>query len=232
MTSATLAANALGTLHGAAALSGINPIDPHALIQNARPWALVVVCAIIFAETGLLIGFVLPGDTLLFFTGLLTYTGVIPAPLWLVLLAISFSAVLGDQLGYAIGYRAGPRIFERRSSGIFSTKSVERTQGFFTRYGGLAVIIARFIAVVRTFAPVAAGVGRMHYRTFLLFNAIGGVAWTLLIVLLGYFLGHIPGVSEFVTQYIDVVIGGILVITLVSILVSVLRARRANHAAN
>jgi membrane-associated protein len=213
-----------------AVLGAINPIDPHTVIQSAGPWALVVVCAIIFAETGLLIGFVLPGDTLLFFTGLLTFTGVIPAPLWLVLLSISVAAVLGDQLGYLIGYRTGPRIFERKSSGIFSTKSVERTQAFFTKYGGLAVIFARFIAVVRTFAPVAAGVGKMHYSKFLLYNAIGGVAWTFLIVLLGFFLGHIPGVADVVTQYIDVVIGGILVITLVSILVSVLRARRASRA--
>ncbi|MEA9986833.1 MULTISPECIES: DedA family protein [Subtercola] len=204
----------------------LNPISPEQVISATGPWALVVVCAIVFAETGLLIGFILPGDTLLFFTGLLTFTGVIQAPLWLVLLSIAFAAVLGDQLGYLIGYRAGPRIFERKDSGFFSTKNVERTQGFFTRFGGAAVIVARFIAVVRTFAPVAAGVGKMHYAKFLLYNAIGGVLWTLLVVLLGYFLGHIPGVADVVTRYIDVVIGGIVLITIVSALVQYLRTRR------
>ncbi|QWT24261.1 DedA family protein [Subtercola sp. PAMC28395] len=211
---------------GAAVLAGINPINPESIISGAGPWALVVVCAIVFAETGLLIGFVLPGDTLLFFTGLLTYTGVISAPLWLVLLAVSVSAVLGDQLGYFIGYRTGPRIFERKDTGLFSKKNVARTQQFFDKYGGAAVILARFVAVVRTFAPVAAGVGKMHYLRFLAFNAIGAVAWAFSVILLGYLLGHVPGVADFVTQYIDVVIVGIVVISLGTVLVQVLRSRR------
>ncbi|WP_229715270.1 DedA family protein [Subtercola lobariae] len=208
------------------ALAGINPINPEPLVQSAGPWALLVVCGIIFAETGLLIGFVLPGDTLLFFTGLLTFTGAIPQPLWLVLIAISVAAVAGDQLGYFIGYRSGPRIFERKETGFFSKKNVDRTQGFFTRFGGAAVILARFIAVVRTFAPVAAGVGKMHYSKFLLYNAIGGVAWTFLLVLLGFFLGHIPGVSELVTQYLGYVILGILLFTVIAATVSLIRSRR------
>ncbi|MEF2977137.1 DedA family protein [Subtercola sp. YIM 133946] len=214
----------------ASALAGINPINPEPLVQSAGPWALLVVCAIIFAETGLLIGFVLPGDTLLFFTGLLTFTGAIPQPLWLVLIAISIAAVAGDQVGYLIGFRSGPRVFERKEAGFFSKKNVARTQGFFTRYGGAAVILARFIAVVRTFAPVAAGVGKMHYRTFLLYNAIGGVAWTFLLVLLGYFLGHIPGVSDLVTQYLGYVIGGILLFTVIAAVVSFIRAKREARA--
>jgi membrane-associated protein len=211
-------------------LAAINPINPEPLVQSAGPWALVVVCAIVFAETGLLIGFVLPGDTLLFFTGLLTFTGGIPQPLWLVLISISIAAVLGDQLGYFIGFRSGPRIFERKETGFFSTKNVARTQGFFTRYGGAAVILARFIAVVRTFAPVAAGVGKMHYSKFLLYNAIGGVLWTFLLVLLGYFLGHIPGVSELVTQYLGYVILGILAFTVIAAVVSFIRSKREAKA--
>ncbi|CAN5140100.1 VTT domain-containing protein [soil metagenome] len=221
--------NATGAVGLANAIAGINPINPESIISGAGPWALVVVCAIVFAETGLLIGFVLPGDTLLFFTGLLTYTGVMPAPLWLVLVAISVSAVLGDQLGYYIGYRTGPRIFERKDSGLFSTKNVVRTQLFFDKYGAVAVIFARFVAVVRTFAPVAAGVGKMHYLKFLSYNAIGGVVWTLLVVLLGYFLGHIPGVSDVVMQYIDVVVIGILVIALGTVVVQLLRSRRGRR---
>ncbi len=215
---------------GLTVLSGIDPINPEPLVQSAGPWALLVVCGIIFAETGLLIGFILPGDTLLFFTGLLTFTGAIPQPLWLVLIAISFAAVLGDQLGYFIGYRSGPRIFERKETGFFSTKNVARTQGFFTRFGGAAVIIARFIAVVRTFAPVAAGVGKMHYSKFLLYNAIGGVLWTFLLVLLGFFLGHIPGVSALVTQYLGYVILGILAFTVIAAVVSFIRSKREAKA--
>src|SRR4051812_38983115 len=108
-------------------------------IQGAGGWGLLVVCAIIFAETGLLIGFFLPGDTLLFFTGLLTFTGAIPFPLPVVLICVFAAAFLGDQLGFLIGRRAGPGIFERRDSGFFSRKNVDRTQSFFDRFGGWAV---------------------------------------------------------------------------------------------
>ncbi len=179
--------------------------DVEAWITGAGQWGLVLVCAIVFIETGLLIGFLLPGDTLLVITGILTFTGVIPQPIWLVVLSIFIAAVLGDQLGYYIGYRAGPPIFERRSSGFFSKKSVARTEAFFARYGGWAVTIARFIGVVRTIAPVAAGVGKMPYRTFLFFNILGALLWGVGLTLLGWGAAHIPGVADLVTDYIEVV---------------------------
>lgn len=195
-------------------------------IEGAGLWGLAIVCAIIFAETGLLIGFFLPGDTLLFFTGLLTYTGAIPLPVAVVILAVFVAAFLGDQLGFVIGRRAGPAIFERRDSGFFSRKNVDRTQAFFDRFGGWAVTIARFVGVVRTFAPVAAGVGRMKYSHFVGYNALGAALWTSLLIGLGYALGSIPEVAEIVQQYMEWVLIGIVALTVVSALVAYLRQRR------
>jgi membrane-associated protein len=130
-------------------------LDPNVLIHQAGPWALLVVCAIIFAETGLLVGFVFPGDTLLLITGLLTFTHVIQIDVWWVALAIGLAAFLGGEAGYYIGRKAGPRIFERKETGLFSIANVKRTNAFFEHFGGSAVILARFVPVVRTFAPIA-----------------------------------------------------------------------------
>ncbi|RIJ56778.1 DedA family protein, partial [Clavibacter phaseoli] len=120
----------------------------------------------------------------------------------------------------------GPRIFERKDSGIFSRASVARTQGFFDRFGGWAVTIARFVPVVRTFAPVAAGVGKMRYAHFVGFNALGAAVWSTAIILLGFFLGRIPGVADFVGKYIDVVLIGIVVISVGGIALTYWRQRR------
>lgn len=208
----------------AASTSGL--LDPQSVIAGAGVWGLVVVCAIIFVETGLLVGFFLPGDTLLFFTGVLTLSGVISQPLWVVIPAIALSAALGDQLGYIIGRASGPRIFERRESGLFSRKSVTRTQGFFDRFGPAAVTIARFVPVVRTFAPVAAGVGTMPRRVFTTFNLVGAVLWSAGVILLGFGLAHIPGVAEFAARYIDVVLIGIVILSVVPILFRTAMTRR------
>ncbi|TFD21372.1 DedA family protein [Cryobacterium sp. TMS1-13-1] len=201
-------------------------LDPQSVIAGAGVWGLVVVCAIVFVETGLLVGFFLPGDTLLFFTGVLVLSGVISQPLWIVIPAIALSAVLGDQLGYIIGRTTGRRIFDRRDSGLFSRKSVIRTQGFFDRFGPAAVTIARFVPVVRTFAPVAAGVGKMRRRVFTLFNIIGAVLWTTAVVLLGFGLAHIPGVADFAARYIDLVLIGIVIVSIVPVLIRAVIARR------
>ncbi|TFC72058.1 DedA family protein [Cryobacterium sp. TMS1-20-1] len=203
-------------------------LDPQSVIAGAGVWGLVVVCAIVFVETGLLVGFFLPGDTLLFFTGVLVLGGVISQPLWIVIPAIALSAVLGDQLGYLIGRTTGRRIFDRRDSGLFSRKSVIRTQGFFDRFGPAAVTIARFVPVVRTFAPVAAGVGKMRRRVFTLFNIIGAVLWTTAVVLLGFGLAHIPGVADFAARYIDLVLIGIVVLSVVPVVIRALVSRRQN----
>ena len=205
-------------------------LDPQGLIEASGGWALLVVCAIIFAETGLLVGVVLPGDTMLFFTGVLTFSGVIEVPIALVLAAVAFAAVAGDQLGYLIGRRAGPAIFERRDAGLISRATIERTAGFFRRYGAVTVTFARFIPVVRTVAPVAAGAAQMRYRTFLGFNVIGGILWPTALILIGYFLGQIPWVTDLVTKYIDYVLIGVVLVTAVIIVISVIRAQRKKRA--
>lgn len=190
-------------------------LDPEVLISGFGPWALLGVCAIVFAETGLLIGFLLPGDTLLVITGLLTFAGVITIDIWWVALAIGLAAFLGGEIGYLIGHRFGPRIFERKESGVFSIKNVERTNAFFMRFGGLAVIIARFVPIVRTFAPVAAGVGHMDYRKYTLYNLIGALIWGAGLTFAGYLLGFIPPVANFVQSYIDVILIAAVVLTLI-----------------
>jgi len=208
-------------------------LDPQAILDAAGPWALPIIAAIAFAETGLLLGFFLPGDTLLFFTGVLTLTGHIPQPLWLIIVVVAIAASLGDQLGYVIGRRGGPAVFERRESGLFSHASVVRTEAFFTRFGPAAVMLARFVAVVRTFAPVAAGVGKMRWATFTLFNVVGAAVWATAVILLGYGLGHIPFVVNFVSSYLDVILIGIVVISVVPVLVRAItlrvRRRRASE---
>ena len=188
-------------------------LDPANLIEGFGAFALLGVCFIVFAETGLLVGFLLPGDTLLVITGLLTFSATmveggsgIDLPIWLVCLAIAFAAFLGGEVGYLIGHKAGPRIFERKETGLFSVENVKRTNAFFERFGGLAVIVARFVPVVRTFAPVAAGVGHMNYKKYSLYNAVGALLWGAGLTFFGFVLGYIPPVADFVTHYIDIIL--------------------------
>ncbi len=190
-------------------------LDPENLINGFGAFAILGVSFIVFAETGLLVGFLLPGDTLLIITGLLTFQGVIDLPIWLVCLCISAAAFLGGEVGYLIGHKAGPRIFERKETGLFSIENVKRTNGFFERFGGFAVIVARFVPIVRTFAPVAAGVGHMNYKKYSLYNAIGAIIWGTGLTLVGYLLGYIPPLSAFVTEYIDLILLGAVAITLI-----------------
>lgn len=202
-------------------------LDPTTIINSVGPWALVVVCAIIFAETGLLVGFIFPGDTLLVISGVLTSTKhIFGIDIWWVCLAVSVAAFLGGELGYAIGHRGGPRVFERRDSGLFSRANVERTNRFFERFGPAAVVLARFVPVVRTFLPIAAGVGHMRYRKYSLYNAIGAVAWATGITLLGFAIGFIPPLAEFVQHYIDVVLLAAVVVTVVPALLHTVGASR------
>ncbi|GAB3121165.1 VTT domain-containing protein [Glaciibacter psychrotolerans] len=207
-------------------------LDPEVILTSAGPWALVVVCAIVFAETGLLIGFLLPGDTLLVITGLLTGT-LIQIDIWWVCLAIGFAAFLGGEVGYLIGHKLGPRVFERKESGIFSVKNVERTNAFFAKFGGMAVILARFVPIVRTFAPVAAGVGHMNYRKYSLYNFIGAMIWGAGLTYFGYLLNLIPPVADFVKSYIDLILISAVVITLIPTVIHYLqssaKAKKANR---
>jgi membrane-associated protein len=209
-------------------------LDPENLISGFGPFALLGVCLIVFAETGLLIGFLLPGDTLLVITGVFVATGVMQIDIWWVCLAIGFAAFLGGEVGYLIGHKAGPRVFERKESGIFSIENVKRTNAFFERFGGLAVIIARFVPIVRTFAPIAAGVGHMNYKKYSLYNLIGAIAWGIGVTFIGYVVGFIPWLRDFVTHYIDIILLAAVVVTLVPTIFhyvqSTMRARKARAA--
>ena len=210
-------------------------LDPAGLIDGFGAFALLGICLIVFAETGLLVGFLLPGDTLLLISGVMTFSGVIEVDIWWVCLAISFAAFLGGEVGYLIGHKLGPRVFERKESGLFSIENVKRTNGFFERFGGFAVIIARFVPIVRTFAPVAAGIGHMNYKKYSLYNAIGAIIWGSGLTFAGYLLGYIPPLRDFITEYIDVILLGAVAVTLIPTvfhyLQSMRKAKKARLAA-
>jgi membrane-associated protein len=195
-------------------------LDPENLIEMFGSWALPGVAAVVFVETGLLFPF-LPGDSLLFTVGLLTGTGVIANPLWLVCAVLFAAAFLGDQCGYAIGRFAGPKIFRREDSRLFKQSYVDQTYAFFDKYGGRAIVLARFVPIVRTYIPVAAGIGRMPYRHFVTYNVIGAFLWGVCVTLLGYFLGSLA----FVRDNIEPILIGIVALSLVPVAIEILRAR-------
>jgi membrane-associated protein len=194
--------------------------DPAALYELVRWGGYVALTAIVFTETGLLIGFFLPGDSLLITAGLVAAAGGLD--IWLLNALLSVAAIVGDSVGYAIGYRAGPHIFTREDSRWFNKKHLVRTREFYERHGGKTIILARFIPIIRTFAPVVAGVGRMDYRRFLAFNVLGGIGWVCGLTWAGYLLGQtIPDIG----RYIHVVIVVVIVLSLIPIGVEWWRAR-------
>ena len=201
-------------------------LAPENLIQAFGAFAVLGVCAIVFIETGLLVGFFLPGDSLLFTTGLLIATDVISTPIWIVAPVIGLAAFLGDQVGYQIGRTSGPRIFNRPESRFFRREYVDKTSEYFERFGGRTIVIARFVPIVRTFAPVVAGVGAMRYRTFVTYNIIGALLWGVGVTLLGYWLGQF----EFVQTYLEPILIAIVLISVVPVAVELLRARRNGRA--
>jgi len=163
--------------------------------------------AIVFAETGLLVGFFLPGDSLLVTAGLLAASETTGLNIWLLNGLLILAAIAGDSTGYAIGYHLGPRIFSREDSRLFHKDHLIRTQRFYAKYGSKTIVLARFIPIVRTFAPTVAGVGKMPYRTFLAFNVAGGIGWVASMTLAGYFLGRsIPDIERHLHWVILVVI--------------------------
>jgi len=194
-------------------------LDPTHLINT---FGLIGMMAILFAECGLLVGFFLPGDSLLFTAGLLVAGGLV-APLWLVLLLLPIAAVAGNLVGWWIGRKAGPAIFDRPDSRLFKAHHVERARDFFDRNGARAIILARFVPVVRTFVTVMAGAARMDFRRFALYSLIGGVAWTTVVTLLGYWLGHVAVVRD----HVELFILGIVALSLVPVAIEALRRRSA-----
>ena len=197
-------------------------LDPTHLINT---FGLAGMMLILFAECGLLIGFFLPGDSLLFTGGLLIADGLI-APLWVALILLPLAAVIGNLVGYWIGWKAGPAVFSRPDSRFFKAKHVERAHEFFERNGSRTIVLARFVPIVRTFATVVAGAARMDFRKYALYSVIGGIAWAVGVTLLGYWLGQISVVRD----HIELFIVGIVVLSLVPVAIEALRARRRTAA--
>ncbi|MET9773370.1 VTT domain-containing protein [Streptomyces sp. NPDC006367] len=198
-------------------------LSPDYLIET---FALPGILLIVFAESGLFA--FLPGDSLLFTAGLFVAQGqYISQPLWLVCTLIVLAAVIGDQVGYMIGKFLGPKLFNRPNSKLFKQENLEKAHEFMEKYGPKAIVLARFVPIVRTFAPIVAGAGRMQYRTFLTYNVIGGVAWGTGVTLAGYWLGQI----EFIRTNVEPILVLIVVVSVVPIAVEYLRERRKKKQA-
>jgi membrane-associated protein len=201
-------------------------LDPSYLISAMGPFVLAGLCLILFAECGLLIGFFLPGDSLLFTAGLFVATGAIREPLWLVCTLLVVSAFAGNVCGYWIGRAAGPAIFDRPDSRLLKPQHVDRTKAFFDKYGNRAIVLGRFVPIVRTFITVMAGVGKMEPKRYLTYSLIGGVAWAAGVTLLGYSLGGFA----FVRNNIELMLVGVVVLSLIPLAVEFIKARRERRA--
>jgi len=193
-------------------------LDPDYLLNT---FGLPGLLLIVFAESGLLIGFFLPGDSLLFTTGLLVTTGDLKYPLWLVCVLVALAAIIGDQVGYLFGRKVGPALFKRPDSRLFKQENVEKAHDFFEKYGPKSLVLARFVPVVRTFTPIIAGVSRMDYRSFITFNIIGGILWGVGVTVLGAALGKI----DFVHENIEMILILIVLVSVLPIVFEFLRAR-------
>ena len=202
-----------------AAVPGVDWLDAQWLLEHFALWfgpfMIVAVAAVVFMETGILVLSFLPGDSLLFTLGLLAATGHVKTPVWVICLVLGLSAFAGDQLAFTLGRRLGPKVFAKPKSRFFNPQNVQKTQEFFERHGGKAIILARFMPVLRAFVPVAAGVGRMSHAHFAAYNFIGAVLWTSGLTLLGYFLGQVP----FVNKYSEYFILLILVLSVLPMLI-------------
>ncbi|MEO8329874.1 MAG: VTT domain-containing protein [Candidatus Nanopelagicales bacterium] len=200
-------------------------LDPEQMLESLGPWALIGTLVIVFAECGLLVGFFLPGDSLLFTVGLLTARGSIDTNIAIVCALISVAAVAGNFMGYWIGHKAGPAIFNRPDSRLFRKQYVDRTRTFFDSHGARAIILARFLPIVRTFITVMAGAAGMKFRDYAIYTTIGGVVWATGVTLLGYYLGQ----RTFVQQHIELILIAIVVVSLVPVSFELLRHRAAKE---
>ena len=194
-------------------------LDQFTIDHGQTTYAILM--AIVFVETGLVIMPFLPGDSLLFAAGVLVATGAMHLPVWLVAAAALAAAVAGDQVGYLVGRGWGPRVFRRQDSRLFSRRHVDRARVFFDRHGPRAVILARFVPVVRTFTPVVAGVGQMSRRRFSLYNVVGAALWAVGLLVAGYFLGGIP----LIANHVELVAIGMVAASLVPATLALVRRR-------
>lgn len=205
-------------------------LDPQKLLESI---GLIGLFLVIFAESGILIGFFLPGDSLLFTAGLATYGIVIRegedkfqlanGQIWIVVIGVVIAAIAGDQVGYAFGKKVGPSLFKRPESRLFKPSYVESAEKFFAKHGSKSIVLARFVPIVRTFTPIVAGVSNMHYRTFVKFNVIGGVLWGAGLTLLGYTLGRaFPAIGD----NIEIAVLVIVFVSLLPVIIEFIRHRR------
>jgi membrane-associated protein len=201
--------------------------NPEGLRELIRAGGAPLICAIVFVETGFFVGFFLPGDSLLVTAGILSAGAVIPLK-WL-LSPVMLCAIVGDQIGYWIGRTAGPALYKKEDSLLFRRSHLRRAHDFYEKYGGRAVILARFIPIIRTFCPPVAGAAKMSYARYLVFDIFGGVFWVGTMILGGYFLGRsIPNIS----QRIHYVIAIVILISILPAIVSIVRARRSGAASS
>jgi membrane-associated protein len=205
-------------------------LNPQVFLANPAfaPWVVLLVCGIIFAETGLLIGFFLPGDSMLFTAGLLVATGTIQVNIWVLTALIIVAAIIGNQVGYLIGSKAGPALFNKPDSKLFKRENVESAHAFFEKHGGKALILARFVPIIRTFVPVIVGVAQMSKRKFFTYNVIGAVLWGGGVTLLGYLLGDkVPWVKD----NLDIIFIAIVLVSVIPIGIEVVRGMIAKRQA-
>jgi membrane-associated protein len=205
-------------------------LNPQVFLANPAfaPWVVLLVCGIIFAETGLLIGFFLPGDSMLFTAGLLVATGTIQVNIWVLTALIIVAAIIGNQVGYLIGSKAGPALFNRPNSKLFKRENVDSAHAFFEKHGGKALILARFVPIIRTFVPVIVGVAQMSKRKFFTYNVIGAVLWGGGVTLLGYLLGDkVPWVKD----NLDIIFIAIVLVSVIPIAIEVIRGAIARRQA-
>jgi membrane-associated protein len=199
-------------------------LDPEGLLKGFGSLALFAACLILFIECGLLIGVILPGDSLLFIVGMLIASNFITTPLAIALLLMSICAIAGNLLGYWTGAKVGPKLFNRPDSKLFKTEYVVTTQNFFEKHGSRAIVLARFVPIVRSVITGLAGVARMDYKIYATYSTIGGILWVCSMTLAGYFLGSIPVIKE----NIDLVAIGIVLLSLIPVAVEVIKHKRKN----
>lgn len=192
------------------------------------PWLYVVIFVIIFCETGLVVTPFLPGDSLLFAVGALAARPDFPLEYGWCLFLLTLAGVLGDWVNYSIGYRVGPRVFASESSRLFNRKHLLKAQDFYEKYGGKTIVIARFIPIIRTFAPFVAGIGKMSYSRYWIYNLVGAATWVGLFVSAGYFFGNLP----YIKRNFHYVIIVIIIISIMPAVIEFLRERRKARAAS
>ncbi len=203
--------------------------EPEGLKELIRTGGPLLICSIVFVETGLFVGFFLPGDSLLITAGIFAAAAAIPLPSLLVkwLLPVILCAIVGDQLGYWIGRSAGPALYKREDSFFFRRSHLQRAHDFYEKYGGRAVILARFAPIVRTFCPSVAGAAKMPYGRYLTFDLFGGIFWVTATILGGYTLGRsIPNIGK----YIHYVIGVVVILSVLPAIIGILKSRKTAQA--